>query len=404
MVSPDGQWIAFTGYRQKHQFHGQSELSILNRRTGEVRLLTGGLDQDVGLPRWAPDGRHLYAVYAEGGVTHLALFDLAGTSRILATGLGMAHIAYSAVPTYSLARDGSFVMQVSDAASTGELAVGAPGRALRRVTALNDALFAQRTLGRIERIAYTSAAADKLPIEGWIVYPPGFDPKRKYPLILEIHGGPDASYGERFDIEKQVLAGAGYVVLYVNPRGSTAYGDAFVNKITDNFPGDEFDDLMSGVDAVIARGFVDPARLYVTGGSGGGTLTAWLIARSDRFRAAAVLYPVIDWQSQALTSDILPLIVNGFFHGTPWSQPEEYRRRSLLPTADKVRTPTLVMAGEADYRTPISESEQYYAALRFHGVESAFIRYPMENHGLRMFPSHFAAKVAHIIGWFEEHK
>lgn len=402
-VSPDGRWIAYTGYEEKGEFQAISQLSIINPATGERRLLSADLDRDVEMPRWSPDGKGIYGFYADGGITRLALFDIRGRRHVVAQGLGMAHTAYSAAPSYTVARDGSFVLQSSSPTSTGNIAVGAPGKPLRQITTLNDALLAERALGRVERIGYTSAA-DGLPIEGWIIYPPNFDPKRKYPLILEIHGGPNASYGERFDLEKQIMASAGYVVLYVNPRGSTAYGRTFVNLIQDKFPGDEYDDLMSGVDAVIARGFIDPAHLYVTGGSGGGTLTAWVTARSTRFRAAAVLYPVIDWQSQALTSDILPLVFNGFFHGTPWNQPADYQRRSLLRSVDKVKTPTLVMGGEADYRTPISEAEQYYAALRYFGVESAFIRYPLENHGLRMFPSHFAAKVAHMIGWFKEHE
>ncbi|WP_264946316.1 alpha/beta hydrolase family protein [Sphingomonas canadensis] len=402
-VSPDGQWIAFTGYLDKGEFHGGSQLSVLNRRTGEIRVLSKDLDRDVGMPAWSADSRHVYAIYADGGMNYLARFDLNGGRAVIASGLGMAHTAYSAVPSYSLARDGSYAMQVSDATSTGNIAAGGPGRAARRVTTLNDTLLGSRAIARLEEFRYTSSAGG-LPMEGWILYPPGFDPSRKYPMILEIHGGPDAGYGARFDIEKQIMAGAGYVVVYTNPRGSTGYGQRFVNLITDRFPGDEYDDLMSGVDAVIARGFIDPARLYVTGGSGGGTLTAWLTQRTDRFRAAAVLYPVVDWQSQALTSDIMPLIFNGFFHSTPWNDQARYREQSMLRMADRVKTPTLVMTGEADYRTPISESEQYYAALRYHGVESVFIRYPMENHGLRAFPSHFAAKVAQIIGWFEEHR
>lgn len=403
-VSPDGRHVAYVGYEDKGgQIYTNSKLSVLDLETGETRILSKKLDRSVAEPAWSADGKAIYAIYADRGVTKLALFDLDGAMTPVAEGLGMAHTAYYAEPRFTVSDSGVVAMQWSSPYSTGNIArVDAPGAPIDLVTDLNASLLAARSLGRVEEINYRSSKG-KLPIQGWLIYPPDFDPAKKYPLILEIHGGPTTDYGARFDIEKQLMAAAGYVVFYPNVRGSTGYGEGFVNLINDDYPNLEFHDLMAGVDAVVARGFVDPERLYVTGGSGGGTLTAWLIANSDRFAAAAVLYPVVDWRSQALTSDIMPVVFNGFFHGTPWSQPQEYERRSLLKTVPKVGTPTLVMTGEADYRTPISESEQYYAALKYHGVESVFVRVPMENHGIRMFPSHFAAKVPIIIGWFEAH-
>lgn len=406
-VSPDGRYIAYTGYDTDHDTAKRSytvaKLFLLDRRTGERRLLAGTLDRDIFAPRWASNGKGIYAVFSDHGLNELALFDLVGTYHVVSDTLGFANTAYMAEPGFTMARDGTVAMPYATTTSTGEIAVARPGTAPTRVTRLNDALFDARTLGRLEEFNYHSTK-DNLPIQGWILYPPNFDSARHYPLILEIHGGPDAGYGLRFDPEKQLMAAAGYVVVYVNPRGSTGYGADFGNLIQDDFPNHEFEDLMSGVDAVLARGFIAPERLYVTGGSGGGTLTAWLISHMDRFRAAAVLYPVIDWQSEALTSDILPLVFDGFFHGTPWTQPAEYRRRSLLSSVDQVHTPVLVMTGEVDYRTPISESEQYFAALRYHAVESVFVRMPLENHGIRAFPSHFAEKVPMITGWFDSHQ
>ncbi|HKJ02105.1 MAG TPA: prolyl oligopeptidase family serine peptidase, partial [Longimicrobiales bacterium] len=235
----------------------------------------------------------------------------------------------------------------------------------------------------------------------WIVKPPDFDPARKYPLVIEIHGGPFANYGDRFDYEKQSMAARGFVVLYVNPRGSTSYGEEFGNLIHHAYPGDDFFDLNSGVDAVLARGYVDSSRLFVTGGSGGGVLTSWMIGRTDRFRAAAILYPVINWESFVLTSDIGNWTAKYWFPGLPWDEQENYDSRSLLSVVKNVKTPSLVMVGEEDYRTPVSEAEQYYQALKLLGVDAALITVPGEPHGIRRRPSHWMTKIENIMAWFD---
>jgi len=290
-VSPDGRYIAYIGADEAGRWHTTTRLMVLDRNSGERRVLTAALDRDVMAPRWAADGRGVYAYYADRGENRLALFDLKGGRREIAEGLGMAHIAYTAEPAFSVSRTGRVAMQWAAPDSSGNIALAGAGIGkARSITGLNDALFAGRALGRVEEINYRSSK-DDLPVQGWLIYPPDFDPAKKYPLIMEIHGGPNAAYGPRFDIEKQLMAAAGYVVFYPNVRGSTSYGETYANLIENAFPGDEFDDLMSGIDAVAARGCIDTSRLYVTGGSGGGTLSAWLIARSERFRAAAVIYP-----------------------------------------------------------------------------------------------------------------
>ncbi len=403
-VSPDGRFIAYVGHDEQQQSYTVGQLFLLDRRSGERRALTGSLDRDVLSPRWSSDGKGIYAFFADHGVNKLALFDLNGGHRLITEQMGMAFTAYTAEPSYSVSRNGRIALQWANTTVSGEIAIiDRTGSAPRRLTQLNEPVLGSRTLGTLQEVRAVSSY-DRLPIQGWLIQPPQFEPGRLYPLILEIHGGPDAAYGPYFDIEKQLMAAAGYLVLYVNPRGSTSYGHAFGNLLQDDFPGHEVEDLLSAVDAVIQGGHVDPKRLYVTGGSGGGTLTAWLTCHTNRFRAAGVLYPVIEWQSQALTSDILPLVFHGFFHGTPWSQPDQYRAHSLLTDVGKVHTPTLVMTGESDFRTPISQSEQYFAALRYHGVESVFVRVPLESHGLRVYPSHFAQKVPLITGWFDEHR
>ncbi len=268
---------------------------------------------------------------------------------------------------------------------------------------MNAGLLAQKKLGTVEGIRFKSSK-DNREVEGWIVKPPDFNPARKYPMILEIHGGPFANYGDRFDIEKQVWAAQDYVVFYINPRGSTSYGEEFGNLIHHSYPGDDFYDLNSGVDAVVAKGYVDSNNLFVTGGSGGGVLTCWTIGHTTRFRAAAALYPVINWYSFVLTTDIMELVGKVWFPGMPWDNAEQYEKRSLLSVAGKVKTPTMVMTGEEDYRTPISEAEQYYQALKMEKIEAVMIRVPGEPHGIQRKPSHHMEKMLYVLGWFDQHK
>jgi dipeptidyl aminopeptidase/acylaminoacyl peptidase len=199
------------------------------------------------------------------------------------------------------------------------------------------------------------------------------------------------------------MAAKGYVVLYVNPRGSTSYGGEFGNLIHHAYPGDDFYDLNSGVDAAVAKRYIDPDHVYVTGGSGGGVLTCWMVGHTTRFRAAAADYPVINWYSFVLTSDIGNWVSKVWFPGMPWDNVEHYEHRSLLSVVKNVKTPTMLMTGESDYRTPISEAEQYYAALKLLGVDSVMVRVPEEPHGISGRPSHQMAKVAYILGWFEQH-
>jgi dipeptidyl aminopeptidase/acylaminoacyl peptidase len=268
---------------------------------------------------------------------------------------------------------------------------------------LNQDLFAQRKLGTVKEIRFASSA-DKREIQGWYITPPDFEPGKKYPMILEIHGGPYANYGPRFSGELQLYAAAGYVVLYINPRGSTSYGEDFANLIQHNYPGEDYDDLMSGVDALIAKGIVDEQNLFVTGGSGGGVLTSWIVGKTDRFRAAVVAKPVINWYSFALTADMYNYFYKYWFPGLPWEHTEQYMKRSPISLVGNVKTPTMLLTGEQDFRTPISESEQYYQALKLRKIDTALVRIPGASHGIGARPSHLIAKVAYILKWFETHK
>ena len=286
-----------------------------------------------------------------------------------------------------------------------EVAVAGPGAKTTVLTRLNDDLFNStgKQLSAAEEI-WTESSFDKRRIQSWILKPPGFDPAKKYPLILEIHGGPFADYGDRLAAELQLFAAAGYVVLYSNPRGSTSYGEEFGNLIHHAYPGHDYDDLMSAVDAAIAQGYVDPENLFVTGGSGGGVLTAWIVGKTDRFRAAVSAKPVINWHSFVLTSDLPSIFARYWFPAPPWERPEEYLRRSPLSLVGNVKTPTMLLTGEADYRTPISESEQLYEALKLRKVDTALVRVPDASHAIITRPSQLIAKVAHILAWFEKYR
>ena len=270
------------------------------------------------------------------------------------------------------------------------------------LTHLRGGMLPQHDLPVVREINFKSSA-DGRDIQGWYITPPDFDASKKYPLILEIHGGPFANYGPRFSAEMQLYAAAGYVVFYCNPRGSTSYGEEFGNLIHHAYPGDDYHDLMSGVDAMIDKGFVDPERLYVTGGSGGGVLTAWIVGKTDRFRAAVVAKPVINWASFVLTADASPFFTQYWFPGMHWDHYEHYWKRSPLSLVGNVTIPTMLLTGEEDYRTPISETEQYYAALKLRGVDSVMVRIPGAGHGIATRPSQMIGKVLHVLHWFDSH-
>src|SRR5229473_3331804 len=382
VVSPNGKLIAYTGYDDRYQGHQTTKLYLMNRDGSGSRSLSDKLDRDVQDPQWAPDNTGVYFRYDSEGDTKIGFYSAVdGAFKKIADHLASTTGAGGS-GSFSLSRTGMIALTYGRPDNPGDIAISNLG-AMKVLTSLNQELLAQNKPGHVEEITFESSK-DNRKIQGWIVHPPDFDPTKKYPLVLEIHGGPFADYGDRFDFEKQVLASRGYVVLYVNP-------------------GDDFYDLNSGVDAVIAKGYIDTNNLFVTGGSGGGVLSCWTIEHTDRFRAAASLYPVINWYSFALTSDI-PFITKYWFPGLPWDNTDNYMQRSLTNLVAKVKTPTLVMTGEADYRTPISEAEQFYEALKLLNVDTVLVRVPEEPHGIGRRPSHHIAKMLYIAGWFEQHK
>lgn len=327
---------------------------------------------------------------------------LSGKIRTVVEGLGGLDLGrpYNA-GSYSVSTNNRFAYTLGGA-HPADLAVWVDGN-VKQITAVNDDVFSYREIGKVQEIGWKSSF-DQLDIQGWIVTPPGFDPSKKYPFILEIHGGPFAMYGNSFSYEVQAYAAAGYVVLYTNPRGSTGYGQEFGNSIHHDYPNHDYDDLMSGVDAVIEKGYIDTKNLFVTGGSGGGVLTAWIIGKTNRFKAAVVAKPVINWTSFVLHADNPAFFAKYWFGALPWEDIENYWRRSPLSLVGNVKTPTMLLTGEKDFRTPISESEQYYAALKLVGVEAAMVRIPNASHGLVNRPSMLMSKSASILSWFNHYR
>lgn len=404
VYSPDGSKIAFLGYDDEQMGYHNVVAYVMDADGSNQSALTSDFDRSIGGVDWAGGSNRLYVQYDDSGDRHLATLTMNGSIESIASDLGGASLGRPYTSGgFSVAGNGAYAYTAGTPYRPADVAYGRRGDTPRKLTALNDDLFSHKDLGEVEALTWTSAVGG-LEIEGWIVTPPDFDPQRKYPLLLEIHGGPFAAYGPHFSAEVQLYAAAGYVVLYTNPRGSTSYGYDFANEIHHNYPGQDYDDLMSGVDAVIARGYVDEEQLYVTGGSGGGVLTAWIVGKTGRFRAAVVAKPVINWTSHVLTGDGGVSWTKTWFPVPPWEDPEGYWRRSPLSLVGNVTTPTMLLTGEQDHRTPIAESEQYYQALKLRKVDTAMVRIPEASHGIAGRPSQLIAKVDNILAWFAKYK
>jgi len=400
VISPDGKSLAYLGYDDKKQGYQIMDLYILNLQSKKSKLVSQDFDNSIFGIEWAQDGKGLYFMCDELGNSKIGHMSLSGkinrnASDVGGTSLGRPYNSGS----FSVSDDGALAYTLSTPDHPADLAIIDTKSNLRRMTTLNADLFQFKKLGKTEEIWFESSY-DQRKMQGWIITPPDFDPNKKHPLLLEIHGGPFANYGDRFTAELQFFASAGYVVLYTNPRGSTSYGEEFGNLIHHDYPNHDYDDLMSGVDAVIAKGYIDETQLYVTGGSGGGVLTAWIVGHTDRFRAAVVAKPVINWYSFVLTSDGASY-ADYWFPGKPWNELEHYMKRSPISYVGNVTTPTMLLTGEQDFRTPISETEQYFKALKMQKVETAMVRIPGASHGIAARPSNLIAKVVYILKWFE---
>jgi dipeptidyl aminopeptidase/acylaminoacyl peptidase len=398
-VSPDGTKVAYTGYDWTRDTWVDSKLYVMNIDGSNPRLVSGDWDRAPSQLRWAPDGNAIFFTAQNEGSQNLYRLPLtgagAGTVQPVTTGAHMLAVS-------DMTPSGLVVGTLTSPKTPADVVaftLKAPGT-FRQLTAVNEDVLTGKTLGDHHEIWYTST--DGLRIQGWYITPPDFDPSRKYPLQLHIHGGPHSMYNVGFNFGWQEHAAHDYVVLYTNPRGSTGYGSAFGNAIMRAYPGKDYDDLMHGVDALLAKGFVDDRNMFVTGCSGGGVLTAWIVGKTDRFAAASANCPVVDWLSFVGTTDGASWYYN--FDKLPWEDPSEHLRRSPLTYVGNVKTPTMLMTGVNDLRTPMPQTEQFYSALKLLGVPSAMVRFNDEWHGTTTQPSNFVRTQLYLRHWFDRHK
>jgi dipeptidyl aminopeptidase/acylaminoacyl peptidase len=404
VVSPDGRMIAWVGFDDKKLGYQNSRLSVMNIDGSNKRVLTSSLDRSVSSPAWAGDGRSIFVQVEDRGVDKVERVGLDGSVHEVASDMGFGELDRPyAGGDFSVSKNNIVALTSGDPLHPNQVAV-ATGNGVRRLTRLSSSLLDSKVLGQVQKLPVTSEY-DKRPIDAWMVTPPDFDPAKKYPLILEIHGGPFSAYGPQFSTDDQLYAAHGYVVVYSNPRGSTSYGEDFANQIDKNYPSHDYDDLMSVVDAAIGTDHVDPNNLFVTGGSGGGVLTSWIVGKTDRFKAAAAQKPVINWASWGLTADIADFAYPYWFTKLPWEDPMTYWQHSPLSLVGNVKTPTLVVVGSEDYRTPDSEAEQFYEALQLRGVPTMLVKVPGASHEtLTDRPSQSAAKASAILAWFDRYR
>lgn len=402
-VSHDKSLIAYLGYNDEYLSYQQNSINIMETDGSNKFEVKMDLDRNISNLYWSGDDKKIFFQFDDKGVTKIGSVTLDGKFETIVDQVGGLSFSrpYSG-GFFSLSKNDKYSFTYGTPYNPADLATGFKG-SKKRITELNKDLFDYKKLGKIEEIWYESSYDGKM-IQGWIVKPPNFDNSKKYPLILEIHGGPHTNYGFHFSSEVQLFASKGYVVLYTNPRGSTSYGKEFANLIHHNYPSQDYDDLISGVDNLIDKGYIDEKNLFVTGGSGGGVLTSWIIGKTDRFRAAVVAKPVINWYSFVLYADNIGYFYKYWFNDLPWNDPDSYLKRSPISYVGNVKTPTMVLTGEKDYRTPMAESEQFYAGLKLNKVESMLVRIPNANHGIASKPSNLIAKVNAIISWFEKYK
>ena len=402
-ISPDGKLVAYVGFDDRYQGYQVTDLYLMNRNGTLPRKVIKSLDRDVLNIIWSSNNKGIYFQYDDKGDTWIAYTDLNGNVTKLTDKVGGLVLDRPyAGGTFTVSSNERYAFTYTNTDHPSELASGSrTGNEIRQITHVNDDLLGVKRPGRVEEIWYLSSY-DKRNIQGWIIYPPDFDPSKKYPLILEMHGGPYANYGSRFSTEMQLYASNGYIVLYTNPRGSTSYGEEFGNLIHLNYPGQDYDDLMSGVDSILKRGFIDENNLFVTGGSGGGILTAWIIGHTNRFKAAVVAKPLVNWYSSVLYSDEPGFYYKYWFPGFPWDNVDLYMKLSPISYVRNVKTPTMLMTGENDYRTPIAEIEQYYAALKLNKVETIMVRIQESGHGIADKPSNEINKISYTLAWFEK--
>ena len=403
MISPNGQLIAFTKKERRPLAYSPDRIGIMSLDGKNMRLLSEELDGDANNVQWASDSRSLYYTYDERGIRKIGQVTVKGKLKEIIEGLGGTTLGRPYLSGNFHVANNTIAFTHGTSERPANIGIVNEGK-IQILTALNNDLLGHRKLGLVNEITYKSSF-DGQEIQGWYITPPDFDPAKKYPLILEIHGGPHLAYGPYFSAELQIMAAAGYIVFYNNYRGSLSYGEDFALLLQYKYSSSEdFADHMSGIDSLINLGFIDDKNLFIAGGSAGGIATAYAVGLTDRFNAAVAAKPVINWLSKPLTADSMVGQIYHQFPGPPWEHLEHYWKRSPLSLMGNVTTPTLLITGEDDRRTPISETEQFYQGLRLRGIDSAMVRLPDTSHGIANKPSRLISKVDHILAWFERYR
>ena len=392
-VSANGRQIAYTGYPATEATYELPRVHVMNSDGSDARQVNDDFERPVGNMIWASNNRGVYFTGQDEGYINVFYMGLNGDVHAVTEG-------QHSMTLNSVNRNGNVgvgigasLYEPGDVVSYSLSGRGSP----QQLTTVNDDLLANKSLGHHEEIWFEASDGNRA--HGWIVKPPDFDPEKAYPLLMEIHGGPFAMYRGAFNFQYQVFAANGFVVLYTNPRGSTGYGEAFTQAIDHAYPSVDYLDLMGGVDATIAQGYIDEKRLYVGGCSGGGVLSSWVIGHTDRFAAAAVRCPVSNWLSMAGTTDI-PGFTYSFFQKPFWEDSTDWLHHSSLMHVGKVNTPTAVMTGEQDLRTPMAQSEEYYAALKMRGVPARLLRFNDQYHGTGTKPSNYMRTMLYMMSWY----
>ena len=393
LVSPDNKLVLYRGYDWTDDTYINSKFYVMNLDGSGSKMISGDFDKSARVIKWASDNSGVYANVSEKGTGNLYFIPLKGKAKKITEGTHMLSAS-------SISDAGNVVATVSSPYEPGDIyTFSHKDPNIRKLSSVNEDVLSQVKLGKLEEIWYKST--DDVDIQGWIIKPPDFDPEKKYPLILTIHGGPHGMYGVGFNLRWQLHAAEGYVVLYTNPRGSVGYGSAFGNMIKNDYPNKDYDDLMNGVDELIKKGYIDEDNMFVYGGSGGGVLTAWIVGHTDRFAAASVNYPVIDWISFVGTTDGASWYRN--FKKFPWEDPSEHLRRSPLMYVGNVKTPTMLMTGVNDLRTPIPQTEEFYMALKIQKVPTVMLRFNSEFHGTSSKPSNYMRTLLYLHSWFDKY-
>ena len=402
VLSPDGNLIAYLGYDDKIQTYQTTNLYLMDINGGNKREIKTNLDRSISSLEWSKDGKRLYFMYDDEGNTKVASTSLYGNIKNLVDNVGGTTIGrpYGG-GSYSISTKDIIVFTLTSPYHPSDVAIH-DGKSIKRLTNLNYDLLDKKDLGKVEEVWYKSSV-DGRNIQGWIAKPPNFDLNKKYPLIVENHGGPISNYGARFSPEVLLYSSAGYVVFYPNPRGSTSYGEEFGNLLYRNYPGDDYNDVMDGVDKMIDLGYIDEDNLFVTGGSAGGIMTAWIIGKNNRFKASAVIKPVMNWISKTLVADNYYGYAYSRYEGQPWENFNHYWSFSPISLVGNIETPTMVMVGLNDLRTPPSEAKQLYHALKLRKIETVYVEIPGAFHNISNRPSQLITKIDHILYWFNKY-